>query len=63
MSQQKKSNEVIFTESSLEWLMSATEPDDVDPRTATQGQLIHNAVLLNLRKNINIMAERYGTIR
>lgn len=63
MSQNQKSNPVVFTESSLNWLMQATEPDPVDPRIATQGQLIHNAVLLKLRKDIQTMAERNGTIR
>lgn len=63
MSHQTKNNPVVFTESSLTWLMQATEPDPIDPRTATQGQLIHNAVLLKLRKDIQTMAERNGTIR
>jgi len=56
-------NPVIFTESSLQWLMDATSPDEVDPKTATHGQLVWNACLLSLQKKIKLKAEQHGQIR
>jgi hypothetical protein len=63
MTVQTKSSPVIFTESSLTWLRQATNPERPDPRTATKGQLIRDAVLSTLMQDIETLVARNGSIR
>lgn len=63
MTVQTKSSPVIFTDSSLNWLRQATKPDAADPRTATKGQLIRDAVLTSLMNDIETLVARNGSIR
>lgn len=53
MSQVKSSQEPVhFSPATLDWLVAATEPKELDPENCTLAKLVYNEALRNIQKKI-----------